>query len=947
MRTTQRIQDSRSQQIRDELAINVDELRTSKEFSNAIARAIHNLSDLRKYPWDMRFECLKIIEKICEQHLVSGSATREACVEAFMDSNNVRGICHAISEQLRDNRSEISKGWSQTLCALATSLGPKFSKHLKALLPPLLSHLGSGNELIRIYLDTAILTLLTHVPSAAAIKEIYAAFTYNRSNVVKELCLNYVLAIVSVWNGNRYRETHLKRLEEMISKGLICKTAVGRKLAAKCFLEYVEKFPSKREPLLSRFPKRVQSFIDSVATANDHGESESSSMLTPDKFYRNHRVLRSVSNTPSPVQSGKNLHQKSRSSRPPKTLRKSSEGSQPESSASSHPSPSSTPKIPRSIPSHPKSKRRSGKKTKRNIIESLTPKSEHLYKYLKRKSPLKHLTIKPVVESRDVVEGLDNWHAEGILNIPAQMPVKNLKAGIKELLKLELSMARKKKNGQCAGDKESRKGTRMNKVDYVLFEHEFYIQQLERVLEKSNQLRESLATDGEEDVWEIVNRVLKISPRREAVKKSPRKKLWENGSPRSRVACLSKAISSSSEGSQMLNEGNQNWDIEEQNVEKYLNQIEGTLLKKHGSLATRMDKGIRSGSRTPTSAAVMKDSREDVNNQQLNQAGKGKKVWGPTLKKHLDEKQCSPTNNLEDVTKAFSPKKCAYPNKDLNSNTNAKPSPESFSQVNNMPDTAQESSSYAILECPAERALTQDVKSVKSELGTIVDSLETGSNRQAKVGKGDNTPITTSRRQRKRRAGVKTQRLTPDYKRKNRGSLEAEERRTWSQPRMNVWANLAEGRSSIGSFPKAELKGNVKLTRINNGDEPARTKKSNFGRTCKKNLPTKRTRKDKTKAETPHFGIFKTGINLDPETTEIINSFLSETKPKVKNMIEKICRSSLDMSQGYINETKTLETGKKTSNRHGGSQNLPSSLSAEVDGQNGSKRNSAGKTQRD
>lgn len=76
----------------------------------------------------------------------------------------------------------------------------------------------------------------------------------------------------------------------------------------------------------------------------------------------------------------------------------------------------------------------------------------------------------------------------------------------------------------------------------------------------------------------------------------------------------------------MLNEGNQNWDIEEQNVEKYLNQIEGTLLKKHGSLATRMDKGIRSGSRTPTSAAVMKDSREDVNNQQLNQAGKGKKV---------------------------------------------------------------------------------------------------------------------------------------------------------------------------------------------------------------------------------------------------------------------------------------------------------------------------------
>jgi len=894
MRTTQRRQDSRSQQIREELAINVDDLRTSKEFSNAIARATHNLSDLRKYPWDMRFECLKIIEMICERHLVSDSKTREACVEAFMDANNVRGICHAISEQLRDNRSEISKGWSQTLCALATSLGPKFSKHLKALLPPLLSHLGSGNELIRIYLDTAILTLLTHVPSAAAIKEIYAAFTYNRSKVVKELCLNYVFAIVSIWNGNRYRESHLNRLEEIISKGLICKSARGRKLAADCFLEYVEKFPSKREALFAKFPKRVQSFIESVIAANERVDSESSQILSPEKFYRKHRVFRGGSSTPSP--SRRNHQQQSMSSSPLRTCPISSEGSQGESSVSSHRSTISTAKFPKSLPFHSTPKRKRGKKPPKNTTENRTPKSEHLKKYLKRKSPQKHLKIKQVVESSDTVEDLHNLYGDRISYTPPQTAVKNVKADIKELLELELSMARKKNDRKCTGGKKSRKGTRMNKVDELLFEHGFYIHQLERVLTKSNQLRESLAADDEEDVWDIVNRVLEISPAKKVNKKSPRRKFCQSGSPKSRVTCWNKAIDKSEDESQNLKLANcevsRNWEIEERTVEKYLNKLESKLLKKDGSPHIRRDKGLGLGPRAPTFAAVKKAPRKD-DIQQPNNAEKSKKVRGrsPKLKKHRDLEKFSSTKNVENSNQPDSLEWCGNTEDDLNSNASKQHSPKSSFPLNYMPSIFKESSKCPNLESNSTKAPTSDVKSLKSERRKIQKRLEPmgdspRSKDRARDRDGDYTPIGTPKRHRKRRPLGKTQVWTPDYK-KNKGNLKAKQRRTFSQSKIDVWANLAGGKSSIGSFPKSEVKDNAKLAKKNNAGNPARTKQSNTVNNCTTNVPDNIGVRIET--DTSHFEKFKscTRTKLDPERKEITDSFHSETKLNLKGLPKK------------------------------------------------------------
>lgn len=914
MRTTQRRQDCRSQQIRDELAINVDELKTTREISNAIARATHNLSDLKKYPWDMRFECLKIIEKICDRHLAIESPTREACVEAFMNANNVRGVCHAISEQLRDNRSEISKGWSQTLCALATSLGPKFSKHLKALLPPLLSHLGSGNELIRIYLDTAILTLLTHVPSAAAIGEIHVAFTYSRSEVVKELCLNYVFAIVSVWNGNRYKESHHKRLEEMITKGLSCKTAGGRKLAAQCFKEYVEKFPIKREPLLAKFSKRVQSFIESVAAAIDPAESESSTMLTPEKFYRKNRVFRSGSTTPSPRLSRKNLHHQNYGS-PLMRRRRTGESSHPESSVSSHQSASSTPKTSRSIPCHPNSKRRINL-TKKSSYESLTPTKEHVHKYLKRKSPRRALKIKPVYECLETAEGFEICYTNGVPNIPPRMPVKNLKADIKELLELELSMAQKKRSRKHHGSEQNTKGGRMNKVDVLLFEHGFYIHQLERVLARSNHLIESLVPEGEQQVWDIVNRVLEISPDSNGMGESPLSKLSPFSSPKTRLVVPNKTISSSSDGSQKLNvedrEGTQSWEADEQNVEKYLNKIECKLRKKESSLPVRSDRSSRVVAKSTNAAGIHSTIKEPRN--QPSNVEKLKKIGGPKLKKHEDTKHI---NTREDKKKIIGKEKSASrhtelrPDKELVSNTCTKALPKSFSPEHNICDTVAESLQCVILDSNSTDTIMQEVESVKSEPRKIKDMSQT-----VKVSSGyasesitktsivnvANSPVSSPRKQRRRKTLGMAQRQTPDSKKKNKACSKLKGRRTWSEPRKKIWVNLADGKSSIGSFPKSDANDKAELVRTNHSKESVKTKKSIIEANSTKSIARKKQVKPGTESKTTPSGRSKRNSpeNSDRETAQEGNSFLSKFEPNAEDKNEIAKSSSGSVSKVYV-----------------------------------------------
>jgi len=130
---------------------------------------------------------------------------------------------------------------------------------------------------------------------------------------------------------------------------------------------------------------------------------------------------------------------------------------------------------------------------------SKTPRTTKIPRPVKKKNFLEtHLPINKGAECEDVVLVGAMVRIPESTYIPQRMPMKQLKTDIKELLELELSMAQKKRIRKRSGGKQGRKGNRMTKIDELLFEHGFYIHQLQRVLSRSNNLWENSDKKGEE-----------------------------------------------------------------------------------------------------------------------------------------------------------------------------------------------------------------------------------------------------------------------------------------------------------------------------------------------------------------------------------------------------------------------------------------------------------------
>jgi len=214
---------------------------SESDFKSKCAKLLPQLDV--KNDWDSRIKAMLQLEG-----MVLGGAAQ---LNNFLDE--LRNLKDAVTEQLNDRRSAVSRVACHLLAELAISLGNKFEPLAVHFLPFMMKVSVISVQVMADAANEAMATVVQHCRAKGAVVQILSAVISERNKVMRTNCSKLLLLMLEVWDRKTF-ERHLDLVEKSISAAVQDAQADVRTNGRLCYGAYAQACPDR----VTNYLKKLQ-----------------------------------------------------------------------------------------------------------------------------------------------------------------------------------------------------------------------------------------------------------------------------------------------------------------------------------------------------------------------------------------------------------------------------------------------------------------------------------------------------------------------------------------------------------------------------------------------------------------------------------------------------------------------------------------------------------------
>lgn len=211
---------------------NISQYQSSEDIQK-LYLSISKFLETRKPDWKERQSALHLLGILSTESISLPQQNSFLNYLLFKNSEIIKNISIAFVEQIKDNRSEITKQASYAIQSYAIFYKRRFLKISRRILPMLLQNIGRSNETIRGHFRQAIVQILQNIHHPTLMKVVFSAFYETKVSIIQENCVAFVSVILAYWNISSLMKNENKIIEAFLRDCLKGKTTDIRHIAGR------------------------------------------------------------------------------------------------------------------------------------------------------------------------------------------------------------------------------------------------------------------------------------------------------------------------------------------------------------------------------------------------------------------------------------------------------------------------------------------------------------------------------------------------------------------------------------------------------------------------------------------------------------------------------------------------------------------------------------------
>ncbi|KAJ9062241.1 hypothetical protein DSO57_1012910 [Entomophthora muscae] len=173
---------------------------------------------------------------------------------------DVAAIAAPLVKYINSDRTSLAKEAIDLSAHLSRRLKTGFTAHVNQFCPALIQTLGKTNNIYRSQGFAALSTIIANVKSVVVVRQICSAAVC-KSIIARPLSANLFQELISSFSAQLLLQGHTD-IEKVFSKGLSDPVLDIKEVFRSAFQIYIDKLPSRLDPLTKSLPKEVLKFYD-------------------------------------------------------------------------------------------------------------------------------------------------------------------------------------------------------------------------------------------------------------------------------------------------------------------------------------------------------------------------------------------------------------------------------------------------------------------------------------------------------------------------------------------------------------------------------------------------------------------------------------------------------------------------------------------------------------
>ncbi|KAJ9059253.1 hypothetical protein DSO57_1004236 [Entomophthora muscae] len=173
---------------------------------------------------------------------------------------DVAAIAAPLVKYINSDRTSLAKEAIDLSAHLSRRLKAGFTAHVNQFCPALIQTLGKTNNIYRSQGFAALSTIIANVKSVVVVRQICSAAVC-KSIIARPLCANLFKELIDSFSAQLLLQGHTD-IEKVFYKGLSDPVLDIKEVFCSAFRIYLDKLPSRLDPLTKSLPKEVLKFFD-------------------------------------------------------------------------------------------------------------------------------------------------------------------------------------------------------------------------------------------------------------------------------------------------------------------------------------------------------------------------------------------------------------------------------------------------------------------------------------------------------------------------------------------------------------------------------------------------------------------------------------------------------------------------------------------------------------